>query len=147
RRDGARRACCNDPPPIRRRRGGWRTSRANEAEVALALETAGGAWPLADGHGGIDEGDVYYFREGTHARLYRVLGAHPVVVDDTPGVRFAVWAPNAEHVAVIGDFNGWDKEAHPMSVRGDWSGIWHAFVPGVQPGAAYKYHIRSRYDG
>jgi len=113
----------------------------------LALETTGGAWPAEDGHGAIDEGDLYYFREGTHARLYRVLGAHPAVVDDTPGVRFAVWAPNAEYVSVIGDFNGWSKDAHPLGARGDWSGIWQGFVPGVEPGAAYKYHIRSRYDG
>ena len=111
----------------------------------MALETAG-AW-AADGHGAIDEGDVYYFREGTHARLYRVLGARPAVVGGTPGVRFAVWAPNAEHVSVIGDFNGWSKDAHPLTVRGDSSGIWQAFVPGVSSGAAYKYHIRSRYDG
>ena len=112
----------------------------------MAVEKAGGR-TAPDGYGEIDEGDVYYFREGTHARLYRVLGAHPAVVDGTPGVRFAVWAPNAEHVAVIGDFNGWNKDAHPLAVRGDWSGIWQGFVPGVEPGAAYKYHIRSRYDG
>ncbi|HEX6993448.1 MAG TPA: 1,4-alpha-glucan branching protein GlgB [Gammaproteobacteria bacterium] len=112
----------------------------------MALEKAG-ARTAPNGHGEIDEGDVYYFREGTHARLYRVLGAHPAVVDDVPGVRFAVWAPNAEQVSVIGDFNGWNKDAHPLAVRGDWSGIWQGFVPGVEPGAAYKYHIRSRYDG
>jgi len=113
----------------------------------LAVDTAGGAWSTPNGYGAIDEGDIYYFREGTHARLYRVLGAHPTVVDGTRGVRFAVWAPNAEHVAVIGDFNGWSKDANPLVARGDWSGIWQGFVPGVEPGAAYKYHIRSRYDG
>ncbi len=113
----------------------------------MAVDTAGGAWSTPNGYGAIDEGDIYYFREGTHARLYRVLGAHPTVVDGTRGVRFAVWAPNAEHVAVIGDFNGWSKDANPLVARGDWSGIWQGFVPGVEPGAAYKYHIRSRYDG
>ena len=113
----------------------------------MALDTAGGARRASSGHGEIDEGDIYYFREGTHARLYRVLGAHPAVVDGTPGVRFAVWAPNAEHVSVIGDFNGWNKDAHPMRPRSDGSGIWQTFVPGVGQGAAYKYHIRSRYDG
>ena len=112
----------------------------------MALNEAG-AWPSAVGHGAMDEGDVYYFREGTHARLYRVLGAHPAVVDGVAGVRFAVWAPNAERVSVIGDFNGWRKDANPLTARGDWSGIWQGFVPGVATGAAYKYHIVSRYDG
>src|SRR5690606_12937683 len=93
------------------------------------------------------EGDVYYFREGTHARLYRVLGAHPAVVDDTPGVRFAVWAPNAEHVSVIGDFNGWNKDAHPLRPRSDASGIWQAFGPGLDPGSASDDRTRPRYDG
>ena len=110
----------------------------------MAVEKAGTA---PNGYGAIDEGDIYYFREGTHARLYRVLGAHPAVVDGTPGVRFAVWAPNAEYVSVIGDFNGWNADANPLAARGDWSGIWEGFVPGVEPGAIYKYHIRSRYHG
>src|SRR5690606_35777118 len=95
----------------------------------------------------LGEQDIYYFREGTHARLYRVLGAHPASVAGVAGVRFAVWAPNAEKVSVIGDFNGWNKDAHPMTSRHDSSGIWETFVPGVERGAAYKYHIVSRYGG
>ena len=95
----------------------------------------------------LGESDIYYFREGTHARLYRVLGAHPAVVAGTAGVRFAVWAPNAEKVSVVGDFNGWNDEANPMAARPDASGIWEAFVPGVERGAAYKYHVVSRHGG
>ena len=95
----------------------------------------------------LGEQDLYYFREGTHARLYRLLGAHPASVGGVAGVRFAVWAPNAEKVSVIGDFNGWNKDAHPMTRRPDSSGIWETFVPGVERGAAYKYHVVSRYGG
>ncbi len=95
----------------------------------------------------LTEQDIYYFREGSHSRLYRVLGAHPQVVDGKAGVQFGVWAPNAERVAVIGDFNGWDRNAAPLRVRGDSSGIWEGFVPGVEQGAAYKYHIRSHERG
>ncbi|MHB8766393.1 MAG: 1,4-alpha-glucan branching protein GlgB [Deferrisomatales bacterium] len=85
--------------------------------------------------------DVYLFREGRHFRLHEKLGAHPATVGGAEGVLFAVWAPNAEAVAVIGDWNGWDPGAHPLSVRWDGSGIWEGFVPGVGPGAAYKYRV------
>jgi len=91
--------------------------------------------------------DVYLFREGKHFRLYEKLGAHPMEVDGTAGTLFAVWAPNAERVSVIGDFNGWAPEAHPLAPRWDGSGIWEGFIPGVGHGSLYKYHIVSRYGG
>ncbi|MDI3340604.1 MAG: 1,4-alpha-glucan branching protein GlgB [Sphaerobacter sp.] len=94
----------------------------------------------------LSETDVYLFNEGTHVRLYQHLGAHPLVVDGQPGTYFAVWAPNAERVAVIGDFNGWDPGRHPLRPRGS-SGIWEGFIPGVGHGALYKYRIVSRYHG
>ncbi|GIX47333.1 MAG: hypothetical protein KatS3mg131_1544 [Candidatus Tectimicrobiota bacterium] len=90
--------------------------------------------------------DLYLFNEGSHFRLYEKLGAHPLSVGGTAGTYFAVWAPNAEQVSVIGDFNGWDKKAHPLFPR-ESSGIWEGFLPGVGPGAVYKYHIVSRYQG
>jgi len=86
--------------------------------------------------------DFYLFNEGSHFHLYAKLGAHVVGAD---GVRFAVWAPNAERVYVIGDFNAWNKTSHPLRSCGS-SGIWEAVVPGVQRGAHYKYHIVSRYN-
>jgi 1,4-alpha-glucan branching enzyme len=86
--------------------------------------------------------DLYLFREGTHTRLYEKLGAH-VLGDAT---HFAVWAPNAQSVSVIGDFNGWDPDAHPLEASGD-AGIWRGTVPGVRQGAIYKYHIVSRQGG
>ncbi len=91
--------------------------------------------------------DVYLFKQGTHFRLYDKLGAHLAETQGESGVRFAVWAPNAERVAVIGDFNGWDRAIHPLASRNDGSGIWEGFVAGVGNGALYKFHITSRYHG
>ena len=90
------------------------------------------------------ETDVYLFVEGTHYRCYEKLGAHPSLVEGVSGCRFAVWAPNAFSVSVIGDFNGWEVGASPMKVR-EGTGIWETFLPGVGPGSAYKYAIASRY--
>jgi 1,4-alpha-glucan branching enzyme len=85
--------------------------------------------------------DVFLFRQGSHFRLYDRLGAHPVKHDGEAGVRFALWAPNAERVQIIGDFNGWRRDEHALTPRPDQSGIWEGFVPGVQAGALYKYHL------
>ena len=71
----------------------------------------------------LSEEDLYLFAEGTHSRLYEKLGAHVMKADDTEGTYFAVWAPNAERVSVVGDFNGWDRKAHPLTRRGT-CGIW-----------------------
>jgi len=90
--------------------------------------------------------DIYLFNEGSHFRLYEKLGAHPMASAGKNGTYFAVWAPNAEQVFVMGDFNGWDKASHPLQVRGQ-SGISEGFVPGVGRGANYKYHIKSRHKG
>ena len=94
----------------------------------------------------LTEDDLYLFNEGTHFRLYEKLGAHPLTVDGQKGTYFAVWAPGAERVFVMGDFNGWDKTSHPLLPRGQ-SGIWEGFIPGVSEGAVYKYHVVSRYGG
>jgi 1,4-alpha-glucan branching enzyme len=90
----------------------------------------------------LGEQDIHLFREGTHARLYRKLGCQLA----TAGARFAVWAPNAEAVAVVGEFNDWRDDAHPARARRDGSGIWEAAVPGVRHGQHYKFRIRTR-DG
>ncbi|MCC6398047.1 MAG: 1,4-alpha-glucan branching protein GlgB [Bacteroidetes bacterium] len=91
--------------------------------------------------------DVYLFREGRHFRLYQELGAHPGLENGAQGTWFRVWAPNAESVHVIGDFNSWSKDAHRMRSRKDSSGIWELFVEGVGQGAVYKFHIRSIHNG
>ena len=92
--------------------------------------------------------DRYLFNEGTHTRLYNVLGAHPIKGDptnpeDRDGTFFGVWAPNAAEVSVVGDFNFWNRSTHPL-VREGSTGIWRGFIPGVGPGVKYKYFIRSQ---
>jgi len=94
---------------------------------------------VARASSGLTGHDLYLFREGTHTRLHEKLGAHLV----EGATRFAVWAPNAQSVSVVGDFNGWDPRAHPM--QGSDSGVWEAAVPGVKQGAVYKYHVVSRH--
>ena len=88
--------------------------------------------------------DLYLFNNGTHYRLYNKFGAHSCSYQGLEGVYFAVWAPNAEQVAVIGDFNSWDKYASPLSPR-DQSGIWEGFVTDVPIGSRYKFHLVSQY--
>jgi 1,4-alpha-glucan branching enzyme len=87
--------------------------------------------------------DLFLFNQGSHVELYRKLGAHLVEAAGQAGVYFAVWAPNAHAVFVMGDFNRWDQHSTPLEPRGD-SGIWEGFVPGVEAGAHYKYHIESQ---
>src|SRR5216117_3360153 len=91
----------------------------------------------------LTEQDLYLFNEGSHLRLYEKLGAHPIALEGTLGTYFAVFAPNAKQVFLMGDFNGWDKSDHPLRSRGN-SGIWESFVPGVGKGVHYKFHIVSR---
>ncbi len=85
--------------------------------------------------------DLHLFNEGTHSHLFDKMGAH--LSTDPEGTSFAVWAPNADAVSVIGDFNGWDKTANGLFPR-EQSGIWEGFIPGVKHGALYKYHVHSR---
>jgi len=88
--------------------------------------------------------DLYLFNEGSHVKLYEKLGAHPIVLEGTAGTYFAVWAPAAEAVSVIGTFNDWDRSRHPLTLR-ESSGIWEGFVASVDTGAVYKFHIVSRH--
>jgi 1,4-alpha-glucan branching enzyme len=94
----------------------------------------------------LTDDDLHLFNEGSHYRLYLKLGSHSVVHEGTAGTYFAVWAPSAHYVAVIGNFNGWDRGKHPLRPRGN-SGIWEGFVPGVGHGTVYKYHVASRHHG
>ena len=84
--------------------------------------------------------DDWLIGEGTHARLYDRLGAHAIEHEGAAGVHFAVWAPNARRVSVVGDFNAWDGRRHAMRKRVD-TGVWEIFVPGLGEGTLYKYEI------
>ncbi len=90
------------------------------------------------------EKEIYHFKEGTLFRMYDHLGSHLMRRDGTEGVYFAVWAPNAAVVSVVGDFNGWNASSHLLTSRWDSSGIWEGFVPGIESGALYKFHIMSK---
>ena len=90
--------------------------------------------------------DIYLFCQGRHVRLYEKLGSHLLTVKGTPGVQFAVWAPNARKVSVVGDFNDWRPDTYPLRKREDDSGIWEGFIPGVTAGNHYKYHITSHHN-
>ncbi len=90
--------------------------------------------------------DIHLLHEGTHLDQYERLGSHLTRVGEVNGVTFAVWAPNAERVSVVGNFNHWDGRTHPMRNRGE-SGIWEIFVPGLTEGEIYKFEIRSREAG
>jgi 1,4-alpha-glucan branching enzyme len=94
----------------------------------------------------ITDFDLHLFGEGKHWHVYRILGAHRAQIDDVHGVRFAVWAPSAERVSVVGDFNNWDGRCHAMQVLGS-SGVWELFMPGLSVGQPYKYEIRTRDHG
>jgi len=94
----------------------------------------------------LKDADLYLFNEGSHYRLYEKLGAHIVPVEGIEGTYFAVWAPDAREVFVIGDFNGWNKSSHPLRPRGS-SGIWEGYIAEAGIGMLYKYHIVSRHNG
>ncbi|RKZ84801.1 MAG: 1,4-alpha-glucan branching enzyme [Candidatus Parabeggiatoa sp. nov. 1] len=90
--------------------------------------------------------DMHLFSEGKHWHAYRFLGSHVHEADGIGGVLFAVWAPNAERISVVGDFNRWDGRAHPMRTHGS-NGIWELFIPDMAPGTFYKFEIRNRQSG
>ncbi|MDQ2774161.1 MAG: 1,4-alpha-glucan branching protein GlgB [Acidobacteriota bacterium] len=89
--------------------------------------------------------DLHLFLEGTNYEVYNALGSHLATVEGVSGTRFAVWAPNAMVVSLVGDFNGWDTRQNPMRLRE--GGVWELFMPGIGPGTAYKYQVKSRHRG
>ncbi|HMJ13587.1 MAG TPA: 1,4-alpha-glucan branching protein GlgB [Polyangiaceae bacterium] len=115
-------------------------------DYTLRFHFAGGAtWERDDPYRflpTIGELDLHLFNEGTHRRLWEVLGSHFRTINGVAGTSFGVWAPNATGVSVVGDFNGWDGRLYPMRTLGS-SGVYELFVPGVLPGALYKYEIRT----
>ena len=94
----------------------------------------------------LSDHDLYLFNEGRLRQAYRALGSHVLEISGVAGVRFSVWAPNAERVSVVGEFNRWDGRTHPMAVHG-FSGVWELFIPGLPADSLYKYEIRNRDTG
>ena len=123
------------------------TERYDERPEAGPPPGAGIVGAVVHGPTRLTDGDIYLFKEGNQFKLYEKLGAHPMRVGEQTGAQFAVWAPNAERVSVVGDFNGWTPGRHPLGPRWDASGIWEGFIPGLGKGALYKYHIVSKLDG
>ena len=105
--------------------------------MSKSNETRYGASPLTDY-------DIFLFKQGTHYSLYNKMGAQRFTdKDGTEGIAFSVWAPNAQAVSVVGNFNNWNPEAHPLNIRWDGSGIWEGFIPGLKKWELYKFHIRN----
>ncbi|TVP58603.1 MAG: 1,4-alpha-glucan branching enzyme, partial [Halomonadaceae bacterium] len=94
----------------------------------------------------LNQDELHSFSNGEHWRAWRLLGAHLREHNGVAGTRFSVWAPNAEWVSVIGDFNNWDSSAHPMQEH-QGHGIWELFIPGVRGGALYKFELCSGHTG
>ncbi len=89
--------------------------------------------------------DIDLFKSGKHYKLHEKMGAHCIELNGVSGVYFAVWAPAAQSVSVVGNFNFWNAEEHPLNVRWDSSGIWEGFIPGLDQGEVYKYSISSEF--
>ena len=116
---------------------------SGRAPYRLRIEWPGGVQETEDPYSFdllLGQLDIHLFAEGRHLELGRVLGAQAMEVDGVPGVRFAVWAPNAQRVSVVGDFNAWDGRRHPMRRRLE-AGLWELFIPRLAPGTLYKYEI------
>ncbi|HET9453820.1 MAG TPA: 1,4-alpha-glucan branching protein GlgB [Gemmatimonadaceae bacterium] len=137
--------------PLKRMRGGLFAATVAGASMPLRYRVRlrfadGSVWERDDPYRfnpTIGEVDLHLFNEGTHRRLWEKLGAHAMTVDGVAGVAFAVWAPTAQRVSVVGDFTRWDGRVYPMRVLGS-SGVWELFIPGVEAGALYKYEILTR---
>ena len=123
--------------------GRWRLYR-----VRVAMP-GGSTWEVIDPYqfsGILGELDLHLFAEGNHFRNFERIGAHLTECDGVKGVHFSVWAPNAQRVSVVGDFNGWDGRRHPMRNLGA-SGLWEIFIPGLCAGDIYKFEVRSAHGG
>ncbi len=127
----------------------WRGKKSLPAPCRLQLNYFSHVIEIHDAYtfiSSISEHDLYLFSQGRLEQSYRMLGAHHMELQGVWGVRFAVWAPNAERVSVVGDFNGWDGRVHPMRALGS-SGVWEMFVPDIGLGEFYKFEIRNRNTG
>ncbi|MDR3393934.1 MAG: 1,4-alpha-glucan branching protein GlgB [Parasulfuritortus sp.] len=127
----------------------WRGKAAPARPLRLRIQEDGKTFEIVDPYSFqplLSEQELYLFNEGRLLEAYRTMGSHPVTHEGIDGVGFAVWAPSAERVSVVGEFNRWDGRSHMMRVRGG-SGVWELFIPGMKPGDLYKYEIRNASSG
>ncbi len=127
----------------------WRGPTAPARPYRLAIEADGQTFEITDPYSfgpTLSDQEIYLYNEGRLLEAWRTFGAQPMQVDGVDGVRFAVWAPNAERISVVGGFNNWDGRVHPMRVRGG-SGVWELFIPGLHEGDLYKFELRNRDTG
>ena len=127
----------------------WRGSQVPETPYRLKMDNGQSTYETHDPYcfpNPISEHDLYLFGEGRLYEAHRTLGAQCMALLGVSGVNFAVWAPNAERVSVVGDFNQWDGRCHPMRALGD-GGVWQLFIPDLAPGSLYKFEIRNRHSG
>jgi len=127
----------------------WRGALAPARPWRLGIEAGGQSFEITDPYAFgplLSDQEIHLFNEGRLLEAWRSMGAQPLRLDGVDGVRFAVWAPNAERVSVVGGFNNWDGRMHAMRVRGG-SGIWELFIPGLAAGDLYKFEIRNRDSG
>jgi 1,4-alpha-glucan branching enzyme len=121
---------------------GKRTVKRSRKTTAAPKPRASKALAADDLPPTVSDLDRHLFGEGKHEEIYKKLGAHVTKLGRTKGVAFAVWAPHAASVSVVGDFNAWDANAHRMRLLGN-SGVWELFIPKLEPGMLYKFQIRS----
>jgi 1,4-alpha-glucan branching enzyme len=127
----------------------WRSERELPLPLRLRITEKGVTHDIVDPYSFPTESpeqDLHLFAEGRLHQAYKLLGAHSIEREGIAGTRFRVWAPNAERVSVVGDFNLWDGRTHPLTTLGA-SGVWELFVPGIEPGARYKFELRHRGTG
>lgn len=125
--------------------GLFQVTLSKKVDYRFRATSEGAEWEFEDAYRFgpvLGEMDEYLLGEGTHRRMWQVLGAHLITHEGTAGVHFAVWAPNAQRVSVVGDFNIWDGRRNPMRKRGS-TGVWEIFIPGLKEGNSYKYEIRA----
>ena len=128
--------------------GLFQVTLTKKVDYRFRATSEGAEWEFEDAYRFgpvLGEMDEYLLGEGTHRRMWQVLGAHLITHEGVAGVHFAVWAPNAQRVSVVGDFNIWDGRRNPMRRRGA-TGVWEIFIPGLKDGASYKYELRM-HDG
>jgi 1,4-alpha-glucan branching enzyme len=126
-----------------------KVSATKQQTIQFKCTNASGTWTVLDAYSigpVLGPQDDYFMAEGNHLRLYDKLGAHPLNMEGVEGVHFAVWAPNAKRVSVVGDFNNWDGRRHVMRKRMD-VGVWEIFVPDAKLGQGYKYELIDTHDG